>query len=112
MVYIYISLDVPLPVRNERRSCIAMGVGPFAWLYLSSHLIYNMCVGIHAYIHTSGEPRPEPRTRLAVCGVTKCALRTHSAWQARLLGGLATCRVMFARAPVLGLCFFASVNRR
>ena len=34
----------------------------------------------------------------------------HSAQRAALWGGLVTCRVLFARAPVFGLCFFASVN--
>jgi len=50
---------------------------------------------------------------LAVRGVSKGALRTHSAWQAPLwVGmGLVTCRVLFARSPVLGLCFFVSVRR-
>jgi len=49
--------------------------------------------------------------RLAVRGVPKGALRTHSAQQAPLWGGLVTCRgVLFARAPVFGLCFFVSVN--
>ena len=28
----------------------------------------------------------------------------------QLMGGLVTCRVLFARAPVLGLCFFVSVS--
>jgi len=55
--------------------------------------------------------RPEPRTRLAVRGVSEGALRTHSSQQDPLWGGLITCRVLFARAPVLGLCFYISVNR-
>jgi len=53
--------------------------------------------------------RPEPRTRLAVRVVPKAALRTHSSQQAPLWGGLVTCRVWFARAPVLGLWFLVSV---
>jgi len=54
--------------------------------------------------------QPEPRTRLAVLGVPRGALCTHSAWHASLWGGLVTCRVLVARAPVLGLCFFVSAN--
>jgi len=46
-----------------------------------------------------------------VRGVPKDAFRTHSAQQAPLWGGLVTRRVLFARAPVLGLCFFVSVKR-
>jgi len=53
---------------------------------------------------------PEPRMRLAVRGVPKGALRTHAALQAPLWGGLVTCRVLFARAPVLGLCFCESAR--
>jgi len=53
---------------------------------------------------------PEPRMRLAVRGVPKGALRTHSASQAPLWGSMVTCNVLFARAPVLGLCFVVSVN--
>jgi len=30
--------------------------------------------------------------------------------QAPLLGGLPTCRVLFVRAPVLGLCLYVSVG--
>jgi len=44
---------------------------------------------------------PEPRTRLAVRGKPKGALRTHSDQQVSLGGGLVTCRVLFARASVL-----------
>jgi len=54
--------------------------------------------------------RLEPRTRLAVRGVSKGALRTHSVWHAPLWGGLVlvACGVLFARAPVLGMRFFVS----
>jgi len=41
----------------------------------------------------------------AVSGVPKGALRTRSAEQAPLRGGLVTCRVLFARASGLGLWF-------
>jgi len=50
--------------------------------------------------------------RLAVRGVPKGAHRTHSSKQAPLWVGLVICRVLFARAPVLGLCFLVSVNRK
>jgi len=49
--------------------------------------------------------------RLAVRGTPKGALRTHSAQQAPLWGGLVVIRVMSARAPVLGLCFFVHMNK-
>ena len=55
--------------------------------------------------------RREPRTRLAVRGVPKGALRTHSDSQVPVWGGIVTCRVLFARSPVLGLCFNVSVKR-
>jgi len=46
--------------------------------------------------------------RLAVRGVPKGALRTHSSQQASLCF---SCRVLFTSAPVFGLCFFVlSVN--
>jgi len=48
--------------------------------------------------------------RPAVRGVPKGALRTHSAEQAPLWGGLVMRRVLFARAPMLGLCFLVTVN--
>jgi len=48
--------------------------------------------------------------RLAVRGTPKDALRTQSPSQASLKGGLVVTRVLAARAPVIGLCFFISVN--
>jgi len=48
--------------------------------------------------------------RLAVRGVPKGALGTHSAQQAPLWGSLVTCRVLVARAPVLGLICFVHMN--
>jgi len=48
--------------------------------------------------------------RLAVRGLPTGDLHTHFAKQAPPWGGLVTCRVLFARAPVLGLWFFVSVN--
>jgi len=54
--------------------------------------------------------QPEPRVRLAVRGVPKGALRTHSCLAGSLMGQPSyLCSVLFARAPVLGLCFFVSV---
>ena len=47
---------------------------------------------------------------LYLCGVPKSALRTHSAEQARLWGGLVTCGEWFACAPVLGLRFFVDAE--
>ena len=48
--------------------------------------------------------------RLAVRGVPKSALGTHSALQAPLWGSLVTCVfVSFTCAPVFGLCYFVSV---
>jgi len=45
-----------------------------------------------------------------VRGVPKGASRTHSAWQTSPWAHLVTCKALFARAPVLGLCFFVCMS--
>jgi len=49
--------------------------------------------------------RPKLHTQLAVRGLPKSALCTHSVEQAPLQAGLVMCKVLFVRAPLLGLCF-------
>jgi len=77
--------------------------------------------GDRGEIHAATLPQPppcaparlrqlEPRMRLAVRGVPKGALRTHSALQALLWGSLVTCVEYCLRVRQLGLCFFVSMN--
>jgi len=70
----------------------SFSVAPRACVRVYARVLVPPNLYLHTYTHT-----PESRTRLAVRGVPKGALRTDSVVQVLLWGGLVTCRVLRVR---------------
>ena len=75
--------------------CVQTSLSIYPSLYLSIYRSKHTSTCISA--PQACVAQPEPRTRLAVRGVPKGALRTHSAEQAPLWGSLVTCVVYCVR---------------